>query len=202
LIDSPGRLCYHRGVSHNILKEFEMKTAVLTLALLPVLGVPALAQPAQAPGQARPAPVIDQTPPIEDFKPSTLNQPNKQFPAVNSQRRVRARIVAPNAQSVQLDIGGVRYPMTKGEDGAWTGVSNAQDEGFHYYQLNIDGASVPDPGSLYFYGSSRWGSGLEVPAADAEFYAAKNVPHGQVRETLFYSKFAGAVQRCYVYTPP
>ncbi len=25
--------------------------------------------------------------------------------------------------------------------------------------LNIDGASVPDPGSLYLYGAGRWGQG-------------------------------------------
>ena len=89
-----------------------------------------------------------------------------------------------------LDIGGVRYPMTKGEDGVWTGVSNAQDEGFHYYQLNVDGVTVPDPGTLMFYGSSRWGSGVEVPAHDEDFYAMKNVPHGQLREVHFFSKIA------------
>ena len=72
--------------------------------------------------------------------------------------------------------------MTKGEDGAWIGDSTPQDEGFHYYQLVVDGAEVPDPGSLYFYGASRWGSGVEVPAKDQDFYALKNVPHGQIRE--------------------
>ena len=45
----------------------------------------------------------------------------------------------------------------------------------------IDGAQVPDPGSLYFYGASRWGSGVEVPAKDQDFYAVKDVPHGQLR---------------------
>ena len=66
----------------------------------------------------------------------------------------------------------------------------------------IDGAQVPDPGSLYFYGGSRWGSGLEVPAQDQDFYAVKDVPHGQLRETLYYSKNAKANLRCFVYTPP
>ena len=100
-----------------------MKKAILTLALLPALSaLPAFAQPPQgAPaGQAAPAGgraaqpplVIDQTPPVEDFKPSSLNQPGRQYPEVNSQRRVRTRLVAPNAQTVLLDIGGGRYPMT------------------------------------------------------------------------------------------
>lgn len=140
---------------------------------------------------------------IEDFKPSSLNQPGKQYPQVNSERRVRARVVAPQAQSVTLDfLGGAKYPMTKGEDGAWVVVTRPQDEGFHYYQLVIDGAGVPDPGTLYFYGGGRWGSGVEVPAKDQDFYALKNVPHGQLRQTLFYSKSADAVLRCFVYTPP
>jgi enterochelin esterase family protein len=141
-------------------------------------------------------------PAAEDFKPSSLNQPGKQYPQVNSERRVRARVVAPQAQSVMLDLGGVKYPLTKGEDGAWVGVSRPQDEGFHYYQLVIDGAPVPDPGSLYFYGASRWGSGIEVPAQDQDFYAVKEVPHGQLRQTLYYSKNANGTVRCFVYTPP
>jgi enterochelin esterase-like enzyme len=138
----------------------------------------------------------------KDFKPASSNQPGRQYPQVNSEGRVRARIVAPEAQSVLLDIGGVRYPMTKGEDGAWIGDSRPQDEGFHYYQLNIDGAQVPDPGSLFFYGASRWGSGIEIPAKDQDFYALKNVPHGQLREDFYFSKSTNTTSRIFVYTPP
>jgi enterochelin esterase family protein len=71
---------------------------------------------------------------------------------------VRTRIVAPDAESVQLDIGGKKYPLIKGDDGAWLGASDPQDEGFHYYQIVVDGAQVPDPNTLYFYGASRWGT--------------------------------------------
>jgi enterochelin esterase family protein len=103
---------------------------------------------------------------VEDFKPASTNQENKQYPMVNSQRMVRAQITAPQATFVGLDIAGKIYAMTKDENGVWTGTSAPQDEGFHYYQLNIDGASVPDPGSKYYYGASRWGRGIDVPAAD------------------------------------
>ena len=67
-------------------------------------------------------------PPVEDFKPSSLNQPGKQFPQINSEHRVRARVSAAQATSVQLDIGGVKYPLTKGDDGLWVGESKPQDE--------------------------------------------------------------------------
>ncbi|MEN6335990.1 MAG: malectin domain-containing carbohydrate-binding protein, partial [Phycisphaerales bacterium] len=138
-----------------------------------------------------------------DWKPSSLNQPGKQYPQVTSDGRVRTSISAPQAQKVELDIGAVKYPLTKDEKGVWTGgESKPQDEGFHYYQIWIDGAAVPDPGSLYFYGASRWGSGVECPAKDQDFYALKEVPHGQIRQNLYYSKVTKTTRRCFVYTPP
>ena len=137
----------------------------------------------------------------EDFKPATTNQEGKQYPMVNSQRMVRAQISAPQANSVKLDIGGVKYDMKKDERGVWTGESAPQDEGFHYYQLEIDGASVPDPGSRYYYGASRWGSGIDIPAADEEFYTVKNVPQGSVNEVYYWSTVTETMRHGYVYLP-
>lgn len=138
---------------------------------------------------------------VEDFKPAISNQENKQFPAVNSKRQVRAQIMAPNAKFVGLDIAGKIYEMTKDENGLWTGTSEPQDEGFHYYQLNIDGASVPDPASLYYYGASRWGSGIEVPSVDQDFWQVKNVPQGSVSEVFYWSTYTEKMRRCHVYLP-
>src|SRR6185436_7112924 len=134
----------------------------------------------------------------EDFKPSTLNQPGQQYPQVNSQRRVRYRIVAPEAQSISTG----RTKLTKGEGGVWTGISQPLDQGFHYYHLTVDGGTFNDPGTLNFYGSTRWESGIEIPAQDADFYAVKDVPHGQVQQVLFASPSTGTTRRAYVYTPP
>jgi len=139
---------------------------------------------------------------VEDFKSSSVNQSGKEYPMVNSEGRVRAQIKAPEAHKVQLDISAVKYDLTKDTSGVWTGESAPQDEGFHYYQLWVDGAAVPDPGSLYFYGASRWGSGIEIPAEDQDFYSLKNVPHGQVIERTYYSKVNNAMRRCFIYTPP
>jgi enterochelin esterase family protein len=138
----------------------------------------------------------------EDFKTTSTTQSGKQYPQVNSEGRVRTSILAPQALKVQLDIGAVKYDLTKDDKGVWIGESAPQDEGFHYYQLNIDGASVPDPGSLYFYGASRWGSGIEVPAKDQDFYALKEVSHGQICQNLYFSKITNSQRRCFVYTPP
>ena len=46
---------------------------------------------------------------IDDFKPSTLNQPGQEYPQVNSQGYARFRIEAPQAQSVVVSLGPGRY---------------------------------------------------------------------------------------------
>ena len=148
----------------------------------------------------QPCPAQD-GPPTDDWKPASSNQPGKEYPQVNSEGRVRFRIVAPQAQSVTVSFRD-SSTFTKGEDGAWVGYTRPLDEGFHYYTINIDGAEVPDPGSMFFFGANRWGSGVEIPAHDQDFYAVRNVPHGQLREVLFFSKSTDTTRRAFVYTPP
>lgn len=139
--------------------------------------------------------------PINDWKPAPTNQAGKSYPQVNSEGRVKFRIVAPEAKSVGCTFR-ESSDFTKGEDGAWYGYTRPLDEGFHYYALKIDGAEVPDPNSHYFYGSSRWGSAVEVPAKDADFYALKNVPHGQLREIHYWAKTSNTNRHAFIYTPP
>ena len=137
----------------------------------------------------------------DDWKPSSLNQYGEQYPQINSQGYARFRINAPQAQNVSVNIGGTQ--LTKGEDGFWTGTTaRPLDEGFHYYHLNIDGATVNDDGTLTFYGSSRLESGIEIPAHDQDFYTLKEVPHGHIRQDRFYSSSTGAWRRIFVYLPP
>ncbi len=143
----------------------------------------------------------------EDFKPSTLNQPGKEYPQVNSQGYARFLIEAPDAQSVvvSLGLGGTRggTPLAKDADGKWVGTTaGPMEEGFHYYRLTVDGGVFNDPGTLNFYGSTRWESGIEIPAHDQDFYALKNVPHGNVVQILFPSKSTNTSRRAFVYTPP
>ena len=136
------------------------------------------------------------------FKLASTNQPGKPYPQIDAEGRVRASIAAPEAQTVQLDIGGKKYDMIKDDQGIWSGESLPQVEGFHYYQLVINGVSVPDPGSRYYYGAGRWGSGIEIPSADQDFFALRDVPHGLVSENLYFSELTNAWRRCFVYTPP
>lgn len=124
---------------------------------------------------------------------------------VNSEGYARFRIDAPTAKSVIVSLGlGGRggTVLRKDKDGVWTGTTEGpMDEGFHYYHLTIDGATVNDPGTNNYYGSTRWESGIEIPAHDRDFYALKNVPHGNVQQVIFNSPSTGEQKRAFVYTP-
>ena len=143
---------------------------------------------------------------IEDFKPSVFNQPFQLYPQVNSQGYARFRILAPNADSVRVSLGlggqgGTK--LIKADSGYFIGTTaGPMDEGFHYYRVNIDGATVNDPGTGFFYGSQRWESGIEIPSKDQDFYALKNVPHGNMQQIIFPSKSTNLQKVAIVYTPP
>ena len=163
----------------------KMKWPFLTLSLL--LTVPQI--------------LAQESGPKDDWKPAPTNQAGKEYPQYNSEGRVKFRVVAPEAKSVGCTFRD-SSEFKKGEDGAWYGYTRLLDEGFHYYSLKIDGAEVPDPNSLYFYGSGRWGSAVEIPARDKDFYALKNVPHGQLREIQYFAKSGNTNRHAFVYTPP
>lgn len=149
---------------------------------------------------------MENSPIKEDFKPSSKNQPGKEYPQVNSQGYARFRVEAPAAQSVNVSLGlGGKggTDLTKDADGVWTGTTaGPMDEGFHYYHLTIDGGVFNDPGAKNYYGSTRWESGIEIPAHDQDFYALKNVPHGNVQQILFPSPSTSTSRKAFVYTPP
>lgn len=150
-------------------------------------------------------PALDNAVIKEDFQPSPLNVLNSQYPMVNSQGYARFRVEAPAAKSVIVSLGlGGRggTVLHKDSKGVWVGTTDGpMDEGFHYYHLTIDGGTFNDPGALSFAGSARWESGIDIPAHDQDFYAMKQVPHGQTREVWFYSESTKTHRRAFVYTP-
>lgn len=192
------------------------KTLIVLLTVIFAGGI-CLVQAAQPPmaggmgmgmrGAAPAQPTQPAAPVIEDFKPSSKNQDFAEYPQVNSQGYARFRIRLPEATSVvvSLGLGGSGgTTLAKGDDGYWTGTTTGPlDEGFHYYHLTIDGGEyVNDPGTMTYYGSQRWESGIEIPAHDQDIYALKNVPHGKVSQILFNSPSTSSEKRAFVYTPP
>ena len=157
-------------------------------------------------------PALDNAIPKEDFRPNELNQQGQEYPQVNSEGYARFRIDAPDAKSVIVSLGlGGRggTVLHKDKDGVWTGTTEGpMDEGFHYYHLTIDGATVNDPGTNNYFGSTRWESGIEIPAHDQDFYALRSdIPHGNLQQVLFPTNVKSdrgesGMRRAFVYTPP
>src|SRR5689334_3750492 len=138
----------------------------------------------------------------DECKPSSLNIPGARYPCVHPDRRVTFRVQAPDAQKVQVRLGGA-HEMTKGADGLWMVTIPPQVIGFHYYSIVVDGATIADPATRTFFGSGWDNSGIEIPEpeADAAYYSVRDVPHGQVSRRWYYSKVTGKWRDCYVYTP-
>ena len=132
------------------------------------------------------------------------NTPMAEFPKVDDMRRASFRLRAPEAEWVQVDICGKKYPMEKDSEGVWTVTTEPLVVGFHFYFLLVDGVRVTDPSSDAFYGSGRIASGIEIPEnpIDAAYYVfQKDIAHGQVRECQYFSETQDKVRRCFVYTP-
>jgi enterochelin esterase-like enzyme len=135
-------------------------------------------------------------------KRAELNVRNAMYPRLLPDNRVMFRIQAPDAKSVQVDLG-KRYDLVRDANGVWTGTTEALTRGFHYYSLIIDGVQVADPASESFYGSGRMSSGMEIPyPAGVTAFDLADVPHGDIRQKRYYSKTAEAWRRMFVYTPP
>ncbi|MBQ0043805.1 MAG: esterase [Bacteroidales bacterium] len=130
---------------------------------------------------------------------TNINQ--NSYPRLNKDNSVSFRLSAPDANKVQLDLGGKKYDMQKDANGVWTVTSDPQVPGFHYYSIIVDGYSFADPASESFYGCSRMSSAVEVPEAGCEDFENQDVPHGMVRTIYYWSKVENAWRPVMVYTP-
>lgn len=136
--------------------------------------------------------------------PASTNIPGSEYPRINSDGSVTFRVQAEQAQKLQVSLGfgQSNYDMVKGPDGVWEVTTKPLAPGFYYYGISVDGFTANDPGSRTFFAARKEVSGLEVPGADSEFFAVKNVPHGNVRTEWYFSKTTGETRRIFVYTPP
>jgi enterochelin esterase-like enzyme len=132
--------------------------------------------------------------------PAPSNVRRAKYPQILPDSRVIFRVNAPDAQKVQLDLG-KKYDMVKNSEGVWEVTTDSLTEGFHYYSLLIDGLAIADPASETFYGMGRMASGIEVPFKGDDYYAIKDVPHGEIRIKRYYSTVFNKWRQFYIYTP-
>ena len=135
------------------------------------------------------------------YKVPVTNINFSQGPQLLSDNSVKFTVRAPEAREVQVDLGGTKYDMEKGDNGTWTVKTKPQVPGFHYYSLIIDGVSVADPASQSFYGCSRWSSAIEIPEEGMVDFEVQDVKHGEVRTVYYYSNVEKAWRPLMIYTP-
>jgi enterochelin esterase-like enzyme len=133
--------------------------------------------------------------------PATTNVRNAKYPQILPDNRVVFRLKAPAAKQVQVDLGR-KYDLVKDTSGVWSVTTDTISRGLHYYSLLLDGLAVADPASDTFYGMGRMASGIEIPNRSGNFYALKDVPHGDIRVKRFFSNVTNSWRQAYIYAPP
>lgn len=128
---------------------------------------------------------------------------------IDSLRRISFTLYAPEAHEIKLinlsdenALGAKEYDFERGTNGHWSLITNPCRPGLHYYEISIDGVKVPDPMSKMYFGWAKWTGMVEIPDDSNDFYLAKNVPHGEVRQHYYFSELTQNTRKCLVYTPP
>jgi len=132
--------------------------------------------------------------------PASTNVRGVKYPQILPDGRAIFRVKAPDALKVQLDLV-KKYDMVKNSEGLWEVTTDSLTEGFHYYSLLVDGLAIADPSSETFYGMGRMASGIEVPFKGDDYYALKDVPHGEISIKYYYSTVFNGWRRFYIYKP-
>ena len=140
-------------------------------------------------------------------------------PEVNVDNTVTFRLMAPEAQKVQItgdflptqkvntsygeyDAPGVAN-LTKDEKGLWTFTTKEEIKTELYlYNMIIDGVKVTDPSNVYAIRDIANTTSIFLISGDrADLYKVNKVPHGTVSKIWYNSPTAGLPRRCTVYTP-
>ena len=132
-------------------------------------------------------------------KAAPTNIRSDQCPCILPDLKVFFTVTAPDAGKVQVDLGKL-YDMVKNEKGIWTVTIDPQVAGFHYYSLVINGVRVSDPASESFFGTGRMSSAIDIPEEGVDFYTIKNVPHGDIRNRVYFSRTTGKWRSLNIYT--
>jgi|SRR5680860_709624 len=132
-------------------------------------------------------------------------------PEVHDDQTVTFRLMAPEAQKVELNPGAINtalgmgrepIPFTKGGDGIWTLTIGPLPPDMYAYHLRVDGVQIADPNNTQaaFTAMPPY-SQLIVHGEGPAYYDAKDVPHGNVTRHIYHSEVTKGERELYVYTP-
>ncbi|AHG89213.1 esterase [Gemmatirosa kalamazoonensis] len=154
-------------------------TALLLLASAPALAQP---RPPRTPGDTLKSPVVGEN------------------------GVVTFQLYAPKATEVSLRTEGpapfANQKLVRNEQGVWSATDTVPAD-LYIYWYDVDGVPVADPrNNATRLNLSTVRSLLEVPGAASDFFAERDVPHGQVATVWYRSTVLGMPRRMQIYTPP
>src|SRR3954471_21577550 len=127
-------------------------------------------------------------------------------PVIGTDGRITFQLYAPKATEVLVRSEGpapfADQPLIKGDSGVWRLTAQVPAD-LYIYWYDVDGVAVADPhNNRPRVNMSTVRSLLEVPGAASEFFAERDVPHGEVAAVYYQSQALGVPRRMQVYTPP
>lgn len=132
--------------------------------------------------------------------------PEVKSPEVNADHSVTLRLYAPEAREVKvLGDWNPEGPeaMDKGADGMWQYTCPELPSEMYTYRYVIDGVVTIDPANPFARRDvGNLFSIFYVPDGAADYYMARDVPHGKVTQEWYRSDTLGDARRLQVYTPP
>ena len=140
-------------------------------------------------------------------------------PEVHQDNSVTFRLLAPNAQSVQITgdflptvkiespmgqmDGPGRADLKKGENGIWEFKSQVLGPELYNYSFIIDGFTTTDPNNPFLIRDVASVTNIFIiGGGHAELYKTNDIPHGSVTRRWYDSPGLGMDRRITIYTPP
>ena len=139
-------------------------------------------------------------------------------PEINADNSVTFRVLAPQAQKVQItgdmlptrkidtpmgkfDAPGVA-DLVKDDKGVWSFKTGKLASELYTYNVVVDGVRTLDPSNVYCVRDvTNLFSMLLIGGGQGDWYRVKEVPHGTVSKIWYNSPTAGLKRRLTVYTP-
>lgn len=123
-------------------------------------------------------------------------------PIVNPDSSVTFSLKAPHAGSVTVNGVGAPIEMAKDSAGVWSVTTPPLSPDLYTYSFDIDGVRTLDPANIYTARDiASLSSIVIVPGGNADLYAVRDVPRGNVSKVWYESPSLGMNRRMTVYTP-
>lgn len=128
-------------------------------------------------------------------------------PVAVSDDNVKFSFYAPNAKKVQVkgitgSMKNEKVDLEAEGNGYFSKEISGIQHGFHYFDYYVDDVMVRYPKGAFCYGCFSAINYFELSDKTDEFWALKDVPHGDLNYEIYLSKVNDRMKQCIIYTPP